>query len=166
MIRMATALSGFLLLTTNERVPLVGEEGRIGQAVLRQDVSPLAASLETVQRRIERIGQVGVLLVHDSAGRVSEQALRYEPIARPDRQGNFDYITFDDPAFVSAHLYGTARFVLDVWEKYFGHHLIWYHSELYPRLELVPLVDWDNAQSGPGFLETGTRRNRAGELRQ
>ena len=29
-----------------------------------------------------------------------------------------------------------------------------------PRLELIPLVRWPNAQSGPGFLETGLKPNR------
>ena len=85
------------------------------------------------------------------------------PIALPDASGHFDHIAVDDSAFFAAHLYGAARFALDVWEKYLGRRVVWYHAETYPMLELIPLIDWDNAQSGPGFLETGARRNRAGE---
>ena len=31
----------------------------------------------------------------------------------------------------------------------------WHFADLLPSLELIPLVEWDNAQSGFGFIETG-----------
>ncbi len=84
--------------------------------------------------------------------------------AMPDARGHFDHIPVDSPAFLSAHLYGSVRYVLDVWEKYLGRQVRWYHAGTYPRLELVPLVLWDNAHSGPGFIETGARRNADGDV--
>ena len=59
---------------------------------------------------------------------------------------------------MAAHMYGTVRFVLDVWEKYFGGPIPWHFEEDQPRLELVPLVEWNNAHSGYGFIETGFAR--------
>ena len=59
---------------------------------------------------------------------------------------------------MAAHMYGTLRFVLDVWEKYFGGPIPWHFEEDQRRLELVPLVEWNNAHSGYGFIETGFAR--------
>ena len=78
------------------------------------------------------------------------------PPVRPGRDGHFDHLT--DPRsreFMAAHMYGTVRFVLDVWERYFGGPLPWHFARDYPRLELVPVVNWNNAHSGYGFIETG-----------
>lgn len=69
--------------------------------------------------------------------------------------GHFDHIAPDTPQFLAAHLFGTVRRTLDVWEHYLGRRLRWWHAAEYPSLELIPLVDWQNAQSGAGFLETG-----------
>jgi hypothetical protein len=53
-------------------------------------------------------------------------------------------------------MYGTVRRVLDIWESYLGQRIVWrFMSRRWPRLELVPYVDWDNAHAGWGFLETG-----------
>jgi hypothetical protein len=52
-------------------------------------------------------------------------------------------------------MYGSIRFVLDVWEGYFGGPIEWHFADDYARLELIPHLDWDNAQSGYGFIETG-----------
>jgi hypothetical protein len=81
------------------------------------------------------------------------------PPVQPGRDGHFDHL--DDPwsrEFMAAHMYGTLRFVLDVWEKYFGGPIPWHFAEQRPRLELVPLVEWNNAHSGYGFIETGFAR--------
>lgn len=83
--------------------------------------------------------------------------------AVPDRDGNFDQIAVEDPAFLAAHLFGCARRVLDVWEAYLGRRIVWWHAPALPRLELVAMVDWANAQSGPGFLETGLKASASGE---
>src|SRR5688500_14064071 len=52
-------------------------------------------------------------------------------------------------------MFGVVRRVLDLWEDYLGHDIRWHFADLLPRLELIPLVEWDNAQSGVGFIETG-----------
>lgn len=84
------------------------------------------------------------------------------PPALPGPGGHFDTVPQDAPQFLAAHLFGCARFVLDVWEGYLGGEVEWWHAASRPRLELVPMLDWDNAHSGPGFIETGLRPNRFG----
>ena len=83
----------------------------------------------------------------------------YNAPVQPGRDGHFDHL--GDPwsrEFMAAHMYGTLRFVLDVWERYFGTPIQWHFARDLPRLELVPLVEWDNAHSGYGFIETGFAR--------
>ncbi len=87
------------------------------------------------------------------------------PPAEPDADGNFDHIPVDAPQFLSQHLYGGVRRTLDCWVRYLGRPVTWWHAREWPQLELVPLLDWDNAHSGPGFIETGERRTEAGRLR-
>jgi hypothetical protein len=77
------------------------------------------------------------------------------PPARPDRHGHFDTLPEGTRAFCAAHMFGVVHRVLDIWEDYLGHEVRWQFADLLPRLELIPLVDWDNAQSGFGFIETG-----------
>jgi hypothetical protein len=84
---------------------------------------------------------------------------RRHPPVRPDAEGHFDYLTDSySREFMAAHMFGTLRFVLDVWEKYFGGPLPWHFEEAQPRLELIPLLEWNNAHSGYGFIETGFAR--------
>lgn len=85
------------------------------------------------------------------------------PTARPDAAGHFDHIPTGSPEFLPAHLFGCVRRTLDVWEHYLGRPVTWWHADAVPQLELVALLDWDNAHSGPGFIETGSRPNRYGE---
>jgi hypothetical protein len=88
---------------------------------------------------------------------------RNPPVA-PGFDGHFDHL--DDPwsrDFMAAHMYGTLRFVLDAWEKYFGGPVPWHFADERPRLELVPLVEWNNAHSGFGFIETGFARPGAAD---
>ena len=47
------------------------------------------------------------------------------------------------------------RFVLDVWERYFGHEIPWHSAKHYDRIELSILPSLDNAYSGYGFIEVG-----------
>lgn len=77
------------------------------------------------------------------------------PPVRPGPDGHFDHLQADTREFMAAHMYGTLRFTLDVWEKYFGAVIPWHFADEYPRLELVPLIQWNNAHSGFGFIETG-----------
>lgn len=83
--------------------------------------------------------------------------------AMPDAQGHFDHIDPASPQFLAAHLYGAARLTLDAWEGYLGRSVRWWHADRLPRIELIANVAWNNAHSGPGYIETGTRRNKAGE---
>jgi hypothetical protein len=64
-----------------------------------------------------------------------------------------------------AHTYGCVRFVLDVWERYFGRPIEWHFSPQYERLEILLLPVWDNAHVGWGFMEVGAYTTEAGEVR-
>jgi len=76
--------------------------------------------------------------------------------AGPD--GHFDHLRPGTREFMAAHMYGTMRFVLDVWERYFGEEIPWHFAADVERLELIPQVEWNNAHSGYGFIETGYAR--------
>jgi hypothetical protein len=80
------------------------------------------------------------------------------PPVQPGPDGHFDHLQPGTRDFMAAHMYGTLRFVLDVWERYFGGTIPWHFGADYPQLELVPLLDWNNAHSGYGFIETGFAR--------
>ncbi|WGF88327.1 hypothetical protein [Marinivivus vitaminiproducens] len=77
--------------------------------------------------------------------------------AQPGPEGHFDHLVPGTPAFAAAHLYGSIRRTLDVWEGYFGCPIPWHFRRDYERLEMIPWVDWDNAHSGYGYIETGWR---------
>jgi hypothetical protein len=85
-------------------------------------------------------------------------------LALPDADGHFDHLPVASREFRAAHMYASIRRVLDVWESYFGRPIRWHFREHYPRLELIPHLHWDNAQSGYGFIETGYRENQQGEV--
>lgn len=85
--------------------------------------------------------------------------------AKPDAVGDFAWIPVDAPQFLSQHLYGGVRRTLDCWERYLGRPVTWWHAAERPVMELVPLLDWNNAHSGPGFIETGVRRTSTGAER-
>jgi len=77
------------------------------------------------------------------------------PPARPSRGGHFDALPESGREFCAAHMFGVAHRVLDIWEDYLGHEIRWHFADLLPRLEMIPLLEWDNAQSGFGFIEAG-----------
>jgi hypothetical protein len=77
------------------------------------------------------------------------------PPAVPSAQGHFDHLEVGSAAFRAAHMYGAVRRVLDIWEGYCGGQIRWHFRSLFERLELIPFVEWENAQSGFGFIETG-----------
>ncbi|WP_051236891.1 hypothetical protein [Paenibacillus pinihumi] len=79
---------------------------------------------------------------------------RFPPV-QPNEEGHFDHIHPDDRAFSSTVMYATVRRVLDIWEDYFGEDIKWFFHEAFNKLELIPRVEWNNAQSGNGFLEFG-----------
>lgn len=80
------------------------------------------------------------------------------PPLPPGHDGHFDHLDPASREFMAAHMYGTLRFVLDAWDRYFGAPIPWHFAPDLPRLELVPLVEWNNAHSGYGFIETGFAR--------
>jgi hypothetical protein len=85
--------------------------------------------------------------------------------AMPDAEGHFDHLEIGTAAFEMAHTYGCVRFVLDVWQRYFGRPIEWHFSPQYERLEILPLPAWDNAHVGWGFMEVGAHPTEEGELR-
>jgi hypothetical protein len=85
------------------------------------------------------------------------QGARFPPVP-PGPEGHFDHLEPGTRAFMAAHMYGTIRFVLDVWERYLGGEVPWHFEADFDRLELVPVVEWNNAQCGYGFIETGFAR--------
>ncbi|MDV7142558.1 hypothetical protein R3X27_07665 [Tropicimonas sp. TH_r6] len=84
------------------------------------------------------------------------------PRVDPSPDGHFDHVDPSDPAFPGVHVFGCVARVLDIWESYLGHRLSWHFTDTYERLEIIPLIDWDNAQSGYGMLEFGFERNPDG----
>ena len=74
-------------------------------------------------------------------------------VAGPD--GHFDNIPIGTAEFEAAHAYACIRRVLDVCESYLGREIPWFFEPTYERLEIVPKLRWNNAQSGYGFLEMG-----------
>ncbi len=82
-------------------------------------------------------------------------------VAAPD--GHFDQIEQRSREFVAAHAYGCVRRVLDIWESYLGRPIVWHFAETYDRLEIIPWIEWDNAQSGYGYLELGQDRGPDGQ---
>ena len=85
-----------------------------------------------------------------------------EEPAYPDAEGNFDYLEPGTPQFETAHLFGTVRFVMDIWEGYFGREIPWQSDGTYDRVELTILPSLENAYSGFGFLEMGGDRSDGG----
>ncbi|MGF1626258.1 MAG: hypothetical protein ACFCVH_15350, partial [Alphaproteobacteria bacterium] len=81
-------------------------------------------------------------------------------VAGPD--GHFDHLEPGSRAFVSAHAFASVRRVLDIWESYLGHAIEWHFADTYERLEIIPWLEWENAQSGYGFLELGVERGEDG----
>ena len=86
------------------------------------------------------------------------------PPARAGSDGHFDRIPVEAPEFAEAHVYGSIRFVLDVWERYFGRPIEWHFARDFDRLEVVMLPALPNAHVGYGFMEVGAHRNEDGTL--
>ena len=87
------------------------------------------------------------------------------PPAIPNQAGHFDHLEVGTPEFEAAHLYGTARLVLDIWEHYFGRRIDWHFRPDYDRLEMLLLRPLDNARVGYGFMEVGSYTTEAGTVR-
>ena len=87
-------------------------------------------------------------------------------MALPDEDGDFlHYTDVSDGRFHCAHVYGSIRFTLDVWERYYGRPIQWHFRNHYDKAEVCILPDFDNAQIGYGFIEVGTNVDKeTGEL--
>ena len=86
------------------------------------------------------------------------------PPVQPGPDGHFDHLDVNSREFSAATMYATVRRVLDIWEDYFERRIEWHFRINFEKLELIPLINWDNAQSGYGFLEFGYGRTPAGGI--
>jgi hypothetical protein len=77
------------------------------------------------------------------------------PAARSGPDRNFDDMDPKSRAYLGVHVYACVHFVLDIWHSYLGHRIRWFFDPAFRRLEIIPLVDWDNAHAGYGYLELG-----------
>lgn len=75
--------------------------------------------------------------------------------AEPDAAGHFDHFAVGTPEFEMAHVYGSLRWTLDIWQDYFGRPIPWHFRRDYERLEAIMFPRLDNARSGYGFIEVG-----------
>jgi len=91
------------------------------------------------------------------------RGLIHRPVC-PDDEGNFDTIPEGTPQFAEAHVFGTVRFVLDIWERYFGRRIDWHFARDYRQLEIVIAPQIDNAYAGYGFMEVGAHHFPDGSL--
>lgn len=80
------------------------------------------------------------------------------PPVQPGSDGHFDYLEPGTREFSAVHMYGVVRRVLDIWTDFFQRRIEWHFRARFARLLLIPLIEWDNAQSGYGFLEFGFGR--------
>lgn len=85
------------------------------------------------------------------------------PPAEPSPEGHFDHIDPKSRAFLGVHAFGSICRILDVWEGYLGHRIQWHFADRFERLEIVPYVEWNNAQSGYGYIEFGYDSSDRGE---
>jgi hypothetical protein len=86
------------------------------------------------------------------------------PPAHPDAEGHFDHIPVGTPQFRQAHLYGTIRFVMEVWERYLGGRIQWHFARDFGRLEVLIYPPLDNARVGYGYMEAGSHQNDDGSI--
>ncbi|NGO52164.1 hypothetical protein [Mesorhizobium camelthorni] len=84
------------------------------------------------------------------------------PPAQAAFDGHFDQIPLNSRQFLAAHAFASVSRVLDIWESYLGRPIVWHFADTYERLEIIPWVEWDNAQSGYGYLELGQDRGPDG----
>lgn len=86
------------------------------------------------------------------------------PPAAPGFDGHLDHIPLGTPEFEAAHVYGAARYVLDIWEAYLGGPVPWHFRDDYEQLEIVLLRHFDNATAGYGYMEIGSAQTQDGSI--
>ncbi|MEO0773802.1 MAG: hypothetical protein AAFZ04_11535 [Pseudomonadota bacterium] len=77
-------------------------------------------------------------------------------VAHPDADGHFDHLEPGTHQFEQAHAFGSIRFTMDIWERYFERPLEWHFDDFYDRLEILFLRGLDNAYAGFGSVEIGS----------
>jgi hypothetical protein len=85
--------------------------------------------------------------------------------AHPDREGHFDGIPVGTLEFEQAHLFGTIRRVMDIWEGYLGGAFDWHFAGDFDRLEVLLRPSLNNAMAGYGFMEVGAQHDADGTVR-
>lgn len=75
--------------------------------------------------------------------------------AEPGPDGHFDHLSPGSRTFMAAHAFACVHRILDICDSYEGHSWPWFFEPNFERLEIIPCLPWDNAQSGFGFLELG-----------
>lgn len=88
----------------------------------------------------------------------------HAPVA-PDPSGHFDRVNPSQREFKAVHAYACLRLVLDIWESYLGHPIHWLMQETFPQIEVIPRVEFPNAQASPGSIELGYALTESGERR-
>jgi hypothetical protein len=86
------------------------------------------------------------------------------PPVEAGADGHFTHLVPGTREFSIATMYATVRRALDIWEDYFGRQIEWHFESDFSKMELIPLIEWDNAQSGYGFLEFGFGRKPSGGI--
>ncbi len=86
------------------------------------------------------------------------------PEAYPGPDGHFDHLEIGTYEFEQAHAFGSIRFTMDIWERYFERRLEWHFRGYYDRLEILFLRGLDNAFAGFGSVEIGSYTLKTGEL--
>jgi hypothetical protein len=86
------------------------------------------------------------------------------PPVQPGADGHFDHIPPGTQEFLEAHSFAIIRFVMDVWERYFGRPITFHFARDYQRLEVLMLPSFDNAHCGYGFMEVGADHRDDGGL--
>ena len=86
------------------------------------------------------------------------------PFAEPGEDGHFDHLAVGTFEFEQAHAFGSIRFTMDIWERYFERRLEWHFRDHYDRLEILFLRGLDNAFAGFGSIEIGSYELETGEL--
>lgn len=86
------------------------------------------------------------------------------PPAEPGPDGHFDNLAPGSRQFIAAHAFASAQRVLDIFENFLGREISWFFADTYERLEIIPWVEWRNAQSGYGYLELGVDREGDGDV--
>ncbi len=101
---------------------------------------------------------------YDFSARRKPYGGRLNPPVRSGPDGHFDHLAPNTREFSCAAMYANARRILDIWEDYMGREIAWPFTLEFSRLELIPLANWDNAQSGWGYLEFGYPRTSWGGM--